>query len=71
MSDQLELWVVYDHPKDWPFGWIARKWIGEAPTANTIITSSIHDMRAQLQSMGLVSIGRSHNDDPAITEVWV
>lgn len=66
----LELWVVYDHPIDWD-GYIARKWIGETPTGDTIRSESLRDVRAQLRAMALVCLGRSHNDDPKILEVWV
>jgi hypothetical protein len=71
MSAQLEIWTVYDHPKDWPDGYIARKWIGETATGDTICADTLHAIRVQLRSMDLVCLSRSHNDDPVIVEVWL
>lgn len=71
MSGQLEIWAVYERPTDYPDYFVARKFVGENPTDEVLWAYSLKDVRQLMQRMGLVSIGRSHNDDPVIVEVWL
>jgi hypothetical protein len=76
-------WTIYDHPSDYPNGFIARKWIyapgmapddnGEAqptPTAEVLTASSLAELRALLP-LGLICFPRKADDDPAIVESWL
>jgi len=72
--DALEMWVVYDHPRDMPDYFIARLWEVEAgkTTATPILRAAptLDEVRAMLPH-GLVNIGRMPEDEPQIVEIWV
>lgn len=68
----LTIWVVYDHPLDYPDKFVARAWIGEEPTASIMIADDIEKLRDVLQlEMGLVKLMPSPEDDPKILETWL
>jgi hypothetical protein len=72
----LRMWVVYDHPRDFPDYFIAREWLvdgsGERATASTIQSKRLETIRETLcAQMGKVCIGRSSRDEPKIIEVWL
>jgi hypothetical protein len=71
----LTMWVVYDHPKDFPFGFVTREWVvtstGGRPTNNVIKTTPLEVIRTFLEGKGLVPLGRSPIDDPCIVETWM
>ena len=75
MSDEiLSLWTVYEKPKDYPQGYIARRfevWVGTyQATIDTIKAETLEELRSKIPK-GKVSIGRTAGDDPVIVEVWV
>jgi len=74
------MWVVYDHPRDFPDDIVVREhWVAASDTADTelgVATQAriFHDLttaRQWLAEQGLTNIGRYENDDPVISEVWV
>jgi hypothetical protein len=72
----LSMWVIYDHPKDEPASFIARRWVimeGEMrPTLETISCQTVQAIRDFLTgSMALTRFPRSPGDDPCILEVWL
>lgn len=67
----LEIWTVYDHPKDWPHGFIARKWVDGKPTNETICAAHLAEIYDQLEFMGFYRVPRDPSDDPVIIEVWL
>lgn len=71
----LDTWTIYDHPKDFPDHFVARKWIvnaaGPTPTQDIIVSSRLDPIREQLDGLGLVCIGRAASDDATIVETWV
>lgn len=68
----LEMWVVYDHPRDFPGGYIARKWIvGEGPTAVVMWSDRLEEVQDFLENLGLVKIARHPSDDPVVMEQWI
>jgi len=74
MADGLNIWTIYDHPSDYPEGYIARRWVVidglEKPTIVTI-TGPLEAMRLHFQSKGLVCLPRDPTDDPKIVECWI
>lgn len=64
------LWVVYDSPSDFPGRFVARKWVHDKPTAETMEAGTLDDLRALLPT-GMVSLQRSRQDDPKIVEIWI
>jgi len=75
MSEGLAMWVVYDRPKDFPVGWIARRWLvtrdGPVATADILAADSIETIRAMMQENGLTRLPRDPSDDKPIVEVWL
>lgn len=69
----LDMWVVYDHPDDYPNYWVARRWeitAGlEQPTNDLLIDQSLPRLRTRLP-LGLYRMERLEGDDPVIAETW-
>ena len=72
-DDSLSMWVIYDHPKDFPDGFIARRHeatrTGPHPTDDIKTAASL--LRRELASQGLTRLTRDPDDDPKIVEVWL
>jgi hypothetical protein len=70
----LPLWVVYDHPSDYPDDYVARQFVigieGDKPTDRMMI-GALDSIRAALCNLGLGCIQRSEEDDPVIVECWL
>lgn len=71
----LAVWVVYDHPKDFPGFFVARKQVAHARQVEITDDSFMHESLAVIQHtlehMGLVRIPRDPDDDPVIVESWI
>ena len=67
----LEIWTVYNHPKDYPDNFVARKFIGETATNEVIIEDELETLRDRLTAMGLVKLMRMQGDDLVIVETWL
>lgn len=70
----LSMWVVYDRPKDYPDGYIARRHEAHPgyslPTGDTMTSETLDGLRAKL-APGRARFPREPNDDPVIVETWV
>lgn len=75
MSAQgLEMWTVYDHPRDCPDDFIARLWLitaGEPQPTTATIKGPLAAIREVLANKGLVKLMRDPNDDAVIVETWL
>jgi hypothetical protein len=73
-GESLPMWVVYDHPSDYPDRYVARQHVvgieGDKPT-DRMMGGSLEAIRAALSNLGLVCITRNKQDDPVIVEVWL
>jgi hypothetical protein len=71
----LYLYTVYDHPKDYPNHFVARRFevSGDAAgaTSDMQLFDSLEEVRKLFQSWGLFCLGRSRMDEPQIVETWV
>lgn len=68
----LSIWVVYDHPDDYPDNFVARCWIGEEMTESVIVSTDLEKIRDVLElEMGLVKLMPMEGDDPKILETWL
>ena len=76
MPALLDIWVIYDHPRDQPEFYIVRR----QRATNT--GSILHDVRsygfreleharAWLRQQGLTPLARMDEDDPVIIETWI
>jgi hypothetical protein len=68
--DALDLFVVYDHPRDFPEKFVVRRWQGIVPTAEFALADSLEEARAKVPG-DCVRIDRNPADDPAILETWL
>lgn len=75
MSDPLQMWTIYDHPTDYPFLFVARKFevdaAGPRPTTEVFVAPSIDRVRFEMVRRGLTCLTRSPEDDPKIVETWL
>lgn len=75
-GESLDMWVVYVNPSDYPSRYVVRRWTidgkGHADaTIDTMVSEDLYSIRTLLTNLGLVNIGRRHEDDPVILEVWI
>lgn len=73
-GEPLSMWVIYDHPLDYPTEFVARR--HEVDTAHrvtddVITADTIDDLRELFTDRGLYCILRSDGDDPYIVETWL
>jgi len=66
----LELWTIYDHPLDFPYGYIARKFVDSVPTETSISSSRLEQLRDIFRKQQLTVFLRDDKDDPCIIETW-
>lgn len=67
----LPMWVIYDHPTDFPDHFVARRWDGLTPTDDTIKSDQLGTIRFAMRTLGLVCLARQEGDDAKIIEVWL
>ena len=71
----LSIWTIYDHPKDFPNTFVARRHessrAGSQPTGDCIVSPDLERLREHLIELGLGCIPRSPYDDPNIVESWL
>jgi hypothetical protein len=74
MTNQLTGWTVYDHPRDYPDCFVARRWIAKGgdviPTTDMLVATTLDEVRALLPP-GLIRFARMPEDDAKIVEVWI
>jgi hypothetical protein len=70
----LEMFVVYERPKDYPDKFVLRRWaIGRGAAQGTewfVLGETIEEVRAHVP-LHCVRIGRDPHDEPQIVEVWL
>lgn len=72
----MTVWVVYDHPKDFPTCYVARpqfilKDHTVVPCKVAWLGEDLDKMRDALAALGLTCLMRSPGDDPKILETWL
>lgn len=71
----LPMFVVYDHPSDYPDTFVARAHLtgkGRAePTAFAIRATELDAIQTAMEALGLVKLDRFPQDDPVILETWI
>lgn len=75
--DVLSMWVVYEHPTDYPEKYIARRWEidGSTPdgtrTDEVIIADKLDRLQFSMSQKGIKWIPRVPGDEPHIVGVWL
>jgi hypothetical protein len=79
---EMSMYVIYDHPKDFPAHFVVRQWkvvgpdeVSKEPQVMVArdphaLTDTLEEARSALPE-GLYRIPRYQGDDPVITEVWL
>jgi len=70
------VWVVYDHPRDFPDLYIVRRQTAQqdGTIANDVKAFGFQELeraRAWLELQGLTRLERHPDDDPVILETWI
>lgn len=71
MGEELPVWTVYDHPRDFPHCYVARKFLSARPTPEFIVSPDLASLREVLAYKGLIPLTRDPSDDPVILESWI
>ena len=77
MFDPFIIWVVYDHPTDYPDDYVARKFTVThkddkgTPTDEILVSKRLEDIREVMRFKRLIAIARFTVDDPKIIETWL
>jgi hypothetical protein len=73
--DALSIWVIYDHPTDFPDHFVARRHIaygpGAGPTDDIVIHGKLAAVRKEMERRFLTCLARHPEDDPKIVETWL
>ena len=68
----LHVYVVYDHPSDYPNEYVVRRWLNDIPMPDLEYRSTeIHEVRKYLAMKGLTWLTRVEDDDDKILETWI
>lgn len=74
-AKRMDVWAVYDHPKDYPDRYAARRFeisLGRTEsTDDLILAGNLDDLRRILEAKGLFRLERYGADDPVIIETWL
>lgn len=70
MASGIQIWVVYDSPLDRPGTFVARKWVNDLATEETLEAPTLDALRAKLPA-DMYCIPRSLGDEPHIVECWI
>jgi hypothetical protein len=62
----LSVWAIFDHPRDFPDSYVARRFECDAPTGDAV-GGDLDALRHALERAGLVY---TEEDDPVIVETW-
>ena len=71
---KLEMFVIFDHPKDWPDKFVARQFLIQedtaTPTGTFWLGDSLDEVRSHLPPH-CARLERDPNDEPQIVESWI
>jgi hypothetical protein len=67
-QDDLVLFAVYYHPKDYPDHIVVRRWVGLKPDLNALLYKDLEGAREDLKKRGLERMNRMPGDDHTLVE---
>jgi hypothetical protein len=72
---RLTIWTVYERPRDYACGFIARAFevtsTGPKPTGHVIKCLDLEPIQEKLHRAGLTCLQRDENDEREIVESWI
>lgn len=74
LDARLPMFVITDHPTDWPDFYVARLHLTlphDIPLPVTIMDPDLERLQETMQALGLTKLMRSPQDDPIIVESWI
>lgn len=74
MNDHLSIWTIYDHPRDFPHSYVARRFEirGPEPIAtDDIVIGELSNIRLHFHRAGLTCLPRQTGDEAKIVECWL
>jgi hypothetical protein len=73
MAEGLEVFAIYDRPKDYPDSYVVRRWVGEQADREPLAVAPSIEMARQAlpKDRGLSRMRPFAGDDPVILEVWL
>jgi hypothetical protein len=66
----LNLWTIYDRPRDFPDSYVARRFEFDMPTTD-VLKGTLPRLRQAFRRCGLVCLTRQAGEDPVIVETWL
>jgi hypothetical protein len=72
--DRLPMFVIYDHPTDFPDSYVARLWVTLPQPQSTefvILSERIGNLRQIMEQIGFAQLARDPADDPKALETWI
>jgi hypothetical protein len=67
---QVNMWVIYSRPLDYPDHYVVRRWRDNVPDQLCQLAETLDEARQYVPD-GLVQIPAADGDDPCIAEVWL
>jgi hypothetical protein len=74
LRDRLPMFVITDHPTDWPEFYVARLHLTlpkDELMPLAFMDHNLERLQTTLEALGLVKLMRSPEDDPVILETWL
>ena len=76
MSNELRMYVVYDHPSDYPEFYVVRRHVAgrgglRVDPTPMFVTDDLAKVREGMKRLGLHCLKRHPSDDPVIIETWL
>lgn len=77
VNRDLEIWTIYDHPRDYPEHFVVRCWLststGSYATNEVWLRPTLDEARWVIlgNSPGAYRLERAVADDPCIVETWL
>lgn len=66
------LYIIYDHPLDFPDYFVVRRWYGLRVEPGWHLTTTLDEARAYANRHGATALlSRADTDDPNILESWL
>lgn len=68
--NQMDIYVVYEKPSDYPDHFAVRRYQMQEVVGSPLLAESLEEARNKIPR-GRVNVGRTHGDVPSLVEVWI